>query len=114
MSSNPIALKRQFKIIQHGHTRTDEYYWMRDRGDPAVTQYLRAENEYLEDVLQHTKPLQDKLYQELKGHIKETDSSVPEKKGDYFYYTLTEADKQYPIFCRKKGHVMRLKRSYLT
>ena len=103
MPSNPIALKRQHTITQHDLTRNDEYYWMRDREDPEVMKYLHVENEYLADVLKHTKPLQEKLFQEMKGRIKEVDSSVPEKKGDYFYYTRTEANKQYPIHCRKKG-----------
>jgi oligopeptidase B len=105
MPSNPIPLKRPHTIIQHGKTRVDEYYWMRDREDAEVVQYLQAENEYLTGVLQHTKTLQEKLFQEMKGFIKETDSSVPEKKEDYFYYTRTEANKQYPLFCRKKGSI---------
>jgi len=103
MPSNPVASKRPHIITQHGLSRNDEYYWMRNRDDPEVLQYLHAENEYLAGVLQHTKPLQEKLFQEMKGRIKEVDSSVPEKNGDYFYYTRTEADKQYPIYCRKKG-----------
>ena len=103
MPSNPIASKRQYTIAQHGITRNDEYYWMREREDPEVLKYLHTENEYLEEVMQHTNPLQEKLFQEMRGRIKEVDSTVPEKSGDYFYYARTEANKQYPIFCRKKG-----------
>jgi len=102
MTSNPKALKRLHSITQHGQTRNDEYYWMRERTDPNLMQYLQAENEHLERLLEHIKPLQEKLFQEMKDRIKEVDSSVPEKKGDYFYYKRTEADKQYPIYCRKK------------
>ena len=102
MSSNPTALKRQHTITQHGITRNDEYYWMREREDPEVLKYLRTENDYLEEVMQHTDPLQETLFQEMKARIKEADSSVPEKNGNYYYYTRTEANKQYPIFCRKK------------
>jgi oligopeptidase B len=76
---------------------------MRYREDPEVLKYLRAESDYQEEVMQHTKPLQEGLFLEMKGRIKETDSSAPEKRGDYFYYTRTEAGKQYPIFCRKPG-----------
>jgi len=98
----PIPPKRDYPITQHGVTRNDEYYWMREREDPEVIKYLEAENEYLDKVLSHIKPLQETLFQEMKSRIKEEDSSVPEKYRDYLYYTRTEADKQYPIYCRKK------------
>jgi oligopeptidase B len=75
---------------------------MRDREDPGVIDYLRAENDYLELVMQHTKPLQARLFLEMKGRIPEQDSSVPEKKGDYFYYSRMERNRQYPVYCRKK------------
>ncbi len=103
MSFSPMAPKRPYTIAQHGETRVDNYYWLRDRDDPEVLKYLRAESDYLEEVLGHTKPLQDMLYAEMKGRMMETDSSVPEKRGPYFYYTRTEAGKQYPIFCRRKN-----------
>jgi oligopeptidase B len=102
MKPHPIAPKRPFQITQHGITRNDEYYWMRDRADPEVMQYLQAENEYLEEVLQHTRPLRELLFEEMKGRIKETDETVPEKHGDYFYYKRYVQGKQYPIHCRKK------------
>lgn len=102
MPSHPTASKREYLITQHDLTRNDEYYWLRNREDPQVLSYLQAENEYLEEVLHHTKPLQEQLFQEMKARIKEEDSSVPEKNGDYFYYTRMEANKQYPLFCRKK------------
>ena len=102
MSFSPLAPKRPYTITQHGETRVDNYYWLRNREDPEVLKYLRAESDYLEEVMGHTKPLQDILYAEMKGRMMETDSSVPEKRGAYFYYSRTEAGKQYPIFCRKK------------
>lgn len=105
MSFFPTAPKRPHPITQHGETRVDNYYWMRDRQDPEVLNYLRAENDYLEEVLGHTKPLQELLYAEMKSRMLETDSSVPEKRGAYFYYTRTETGKQYPIFCRKKESI---------
>jgi oligopeptidase B len=103
MSFFPTAPKRPFTITQHGETRIDNYYWMRDRQDPEVLKYLRAESDYLEEVLGHTKPLQEMLYAEMKGRLRETDSTVPEKRGDYSYYTRTQAGQQYPVFCRKKN-----------
>jgi len=103
MSFFPMAPKRPYQITQHGETRVDNYYWMRDRQDPEVMRYLRAESDYLEEVMGHTKPLQEVLYAEMKGRIKETDSTVPEKRGEYFYYTRTEEGQQYPIYCRKKN-----------
>jgi len=103
MSSFPIAPKRPKEITQHGQTRVDDYFWMRFKKDPEVLKYLHAEQDYLEEIMQHTKPLQETLFQEMKGRIKEDDSSAPEKEGDYFYYTRYEPGKQYPFFCRKKG-----------
>ena len=87
----------------HGETRVDDYYWLRDRGDPDVIAYIEAENSYTRAVMHHTEALQDQLYQEMKGRIKETDLSVPERVDAYFYYTRTEAGRQYPILCRRQG-----------
>src|SRR5215207_4286822 len=103
MLSYPTAPKRPYEITQHGQTRIDNYYWMRDRSDPEVLKYLHAENDYLEEIMGHTKSLQGTLYAEMKGRIKETDSTVPEKRGEYFYCSRTQEGKQYPIYCRKKG-----------
>ena len=103
MLSFPIAPKQPKEITQHGQTRVDNYFWMRYREDPEVLKYLHAEQDYLEEVMQHTKPLQEQLFQEMKGRIKEDDSSAPEKNGEYIYYTRFEAGKQYPFYSRKKG-----------
>ena len=102
MPTFPIAPKRPHKILQHGHTRVDDYYWLRNREDPVVLEFLKAQMDYLEEVMDHTKPLQETLFSEMKGRIQETDSTVPEKRGAYLYYERTEAGKQYPIFCRRK------------
>ncbi|HEX5810155.1 MAG TPA: S9 family peptidase [Anaerolineales bacterium] len=101
--SFPIAPKRPKEITQHGQTRVDNYFWMRYREDPEVLKYLHTEQDYLEEVMQHTRPLQEQLFQEMKGRIKEDDSSAPEMDGDYLYYTRFEAGKQYPFYCRKKS-----------
>jgi len=102
MPNFPIAPKRPHEITQHGHTRVDDYYWLRNREDPDVLKFLKAQTDYLEDAMGHTKPLQETLFSEMKGRIQETDSNVPEKRGAYLYYDRTEAGKQYPIFCRRK------------
>ena len=103
MITFPIAPKQPKEITQHGQTRLDNYFWMRYREDAEVLKYLHAEQDYLEEIMQHTKPLQEQLFQEMKGRIKEDDSSAPEKEGEYFYYTRYETGKQYPFYCRKKG-----------
>jgi oligopeptidase B len=103
MMNFPIAPKQPKELTQHGQTRVDNYFWMRYRVDAEVLKYLHAEQDYLEEIMQHTKPLQEQLFQEMKGRIKEDDSSAPEKEGEYFYYTRYETGKQYPFYCRKKG-----------
>lgn len=87
----------------HGEVRVDDYYWLRERDNPEVIQYLEAENAYTEAVMKPTAALQEKLYQEMLGRIKETDLSVPERIEDYYYYSRTEEGKQYRIHCRKRG-----------
>ncbi|MCA9946786.1 MAG: S9 family peptidase, partial [Anaerolineales bacterium] len=101
--SPPIAAIKPKELTLHGHTRIDNYFWLRERENPEVIAYLEAENAYTEKMMAHTKPLQEELYAEMVGRIQETDSSAPVKKGDYFYYDRTEAGKQYKIHCRKRG-----------
>jgi oligopeptidase B len=97
----PFAAEHPQAITTHGHTRIDPYYWMRDREDPEVIQYLEAENAYLRACLQHTEGFQERLFQEIKGRIKENDQSVPYRLGPYLYYHRFEEGKEYPIYCRK-------------
>jgi oligopeptidase B len=89
----------------HGELRVDDYFWLRDRGDPDALAYLEAENRYTAGVMRHTEGLQERLYQEMRQRIKETDLSVPERLDDYFYYSRTEAGGQYPIYCRRPGEL---------
>ena len=97
----PEAPKRAKELRIHGDTRSDPWFWLRDIDDPATMEYLRAENHYTEAVMKSTEGLQSSLYQEMRGRIKEDDSTVPEKEDDYYYYVRFETDGQYPIFCRK-------------
>ena len=91
------------KLEKHGHTRVDNYYWLKDRENPAVIEYLEAENSYMSAMMEHTKPLQETLFNEFKARIKQSDSSAPYRKDGYLYYTRTEAGRDYPVYCRKKG-----------
>ena len=99
----PIAKTDPKADTLHGETRTDPYFWMREKSSPEVIAYLDAENAYTDAVLSPTAQLQEALYAEMKGRIQETDLSVPYKYGDYFYYSRTEEGKQYPLRCRKRG-----------
>ena len=87
----------------HGETRVDDYYWLREKSNPKVVEYLKAENDYADAMMQPTKEFRETLYKEMLARIKETDVEVPFKRDGYFYYTRTEQGKQYAIFCRKKG-----------
>jgi oligopeptidase B len=97
----PVAKVVPKSITVDGDTRVDNYFWLRDRNDPATIKYLEDENTYTESMTRHTDALQSKLYSEMLGRIKQTDLSVPTKRDDYFYYSRTEEGKQYAIFCRK-------------
>ena len=99
----PVAKKAPKTTEVNGHKLVDNYYWLRDKKNPQVKAYLEAENKYTDAVMKPTEGLQKKLYGEMLSRIKETDVEVPYKEGGYFYYTRTEAGKQYGIRCRKKG-----------
>ena len=99
----PDAPKRPSQFTIHGENRVDEYAWLRQRDNPEVLDYLAAENRYAERMMAHTDELQERLYQEIIGRIKQTDLSVPHRKGDYFYYTRTVEGQNYPILARKQG-----------
>ena len=101
----PIAEKIEKKLSIHGETRIDEYYWLNQRGDKKVINYLNAENSYRDNYMKDYKGLEDELFQEIKSRIKEDDSSVPYLDNGYYYYTRYEKGKQYPIYCRKKENL---------
>ena len=99
----PKAEKIKQELKAHNQIRIDDYYWLNERENPKVLDYLQAENEYTEFAMQHTKNLQEKIYNEIVGRIKQTDLSVPYKLNGYYYYTRYEEGKEYPVYCRKKG-----------
>jgi oligopeptidase B len=99
----PTTEKRPHTREIHGYKLVDNYYWLREKQNPAVIQHLEAENAFTERAMEPLKPLQEKLYTEMLGRIKQTDLSVPARNGPYFYYSRTEEGKQYPFVCRKQG-----------
>lgn len=99
----PKAAIKPKELTTNGHTRVDNYYYLNERENPEVIKYLNAENTYLDQVLAPVKTLQDKLFTELKGRIKEQDESVPYKDSNYFYYTRYITGGEYPIYCRRNG-----------
>jgi len=99
----PMTEKKTRTTRIHNDTMVDDYFWLREKTNPEVIAHLEAENQYAEAMMKPTAALQQKLYDEMVGHIKETDRSVPYQWGAYFYYTRTEQGKQYPINCRKHG-----------
>jgi oligopeptidase B len=102
----PPVAKKEPKVLKiHGYEMTDNYFWMRDRNDkkdPAVIEYLNAENAYTESFMGQHKGFVDNLYKEMIGRIKQTDLSVPYKLGEHWYYSKTEEGKQYPTYVRAK------------
>jgi oligopeptidase B len=99
----PRAEKIKKELTIHNHTRVDNYYWLKQRENPGVIAYLKAENDYLNTMLKHTEELREKLFKEIVGRIKKDDSSVPYKHNGYYYYTRYREKDEYPIYCRKKG-----------
>ena len=90
----------------HGVVRVDDYHWLRERGDPAVTAHLEAENAYTHAVMAPTEDLQETLFAEIKGRIKQTDMSVPYREGAHLYYTRYEDGREYPIHCRRPADAL--------
>jgi oligopeptidase B len=99
----PQAPEIPHEIAEAGHTRNDPFFWLREKANPDVLKYLQAENRYTETALKPTEKLRDTIYHEMRRRIKEDDVSVPQKIGDYYYYSRTETGKQYAVHCRKKG-----------
>jgi oligopeptidase B len=99
----PVARREPLAVELHGDRRVDDYFWLREKDDPAVRAYLEAENEYTAAMMKPTEHLQESLYQEMLARIKQSDLSVPARLGRFFYYSRTEEGKQYSIWCRRAG-----------
>lgn len=98
----PVAKKIKKELVIHEDIRIDNYYWLNDRDNPEVISYLKSENEFYNGMTAHTKPFQEELFKEMKGRIKEDDSSVPYKLNGYWYKTRYETGREYPIYSRFK------------
>ena len=109
MKKNEIIEPRAEKInkimTMHNHERIDEFYWLNERGNQKVIDYLNSENDYRNSYMEDYKDLENELFEEIKSRIKEDDSSVPYLDNGYYYYTRFEKGKQYPIYCRKKENL---------
>ena len=99
----PIAEAIPDTFVNFGTERIDPYYWLKDKNNPKVIDYLKAENAYTDTVMASTKELQKRIYNEIIGRIKEDDESYPTFKNGYYYYSRSEKGKQYRTFCRRKG-----------
>ena len=103
MIAQPTAPRVDHREVRHGATVVDDYFWLREKSNPKVTQYLEAENAYTAAMTRDQQPFSEALYKEMLGRIKQTDLSVPTSRRGYLYYSRTEEGKQYPIQCRRKG-----------
>ena len=101
----PVAKKVPKTTKIHDEALVDDYFWLREKTNPEVVEYLKAEDAYASAMMATTTSFQEALYKEMLGRIKETDVNVPYRNGEYFYYSRTVKGKQYPIQCRKKGSV---------
>ena len=99
----PSAEQKEHLLLWHGEKVNDPFFWLREKSNPKVIQYLEAENAYTAAMTKQLQPFADALYKEMLGRIKQTDLSVPTRRGPYFYYSRTQEGKQYPIQCRKKA-----------
>ncbi|HKK11958.1 MAG TPA: hypothetical protein VJ945_03955, partial [Flavobacteriaceae bacterium] len=98
----PVAKKIPKEFMVHGEVRTDDYFWLNQKENQEVLEYLNAENKYFEQMTAHTKALETKLFEEMKSRIKEDDQSVPYKYNGYWYIVKYETGMDYPIYTRKK------------
>lgn len=98
----PLATIKPTELVKHGHKRVDNYYWMKDRENPEVIDYLNKENEFYQKETAHLKSFQNDLFEEMKSRIKEDETSVPYFFNGYYYITRFEKGKDYPIYSRKK------------
>jgi oligopeptidase B len=105
MTTPPVATIKPKQLASPHGTRTDNYYWLNERENPQVLDYLKQENAYFDEKMAPVKTLEDKLFNEMKGRIKEQDASVPYRDNGYYYYTRYETGGEYPLYCRKAGNL---------
>ncbi|MDP1831927.1 MAG: S9 family peptidase [Geothrix sp.] len=99
----PVARQMEHVSLWHGEKVDDPWFWLREKANPEVVAYLNAENAYTGAMTKDLQPFSEALYKEMLGRIKQTDLSVPVRRGAFYYYSRTEEGKQYPIQCRRKA-----------
>jgi oligopeptidase B len=99
----PKAEKIRKELVKHNNIRIDNYFWLNEKENPKVIEYLKAENNYLNKKLKHTENLQEKIYNEIIGRIKQEDKSVPYLDNGYYYFHVFKGNKEYPVYCRQKN-----------
>ncbi len=113
MIEAPLAAMMEHVMLMHGDKRNDPFYWLRERDNPAVIEYINQENEYFDQIMQPLSKVRQNLYQEMKARIKEDDSSPPFKERNYYYYKRYEATLEYPFYCRKYQDLKNPEQVYL-
>src|SRR5436190_2311376 len=103
IAASPVTEKKPKVTEINGDRLVDNYFWLREKTNPAVIAHLEAENAYTASMMKPTAALQEKLYNEILSHIKQTDANVPYKQGGYYYFSKTKEGLQYPMFYRQKG-----------
>lgn len=101
----PVARRIPKTTSIHGDTLVDDYFWLREKTNPEVIEYLETENAYTDSMMQGSEAFQESIYEEMLSRIQETDVRVPYIKDGFYYYSRTEKGKQYPIYCRKKDNL---------
>ena len=99
----PVAPQKAHESLWHGEKVSDPWFWLREKANPEVVAYLNAENAYTEAMTKDLQPFSEALYKEMLGRIKQTDLSVPVRRGGFYYYSRTEEGKQYPVQCRRQA-----------
>ena len=99
----PVAKKIPYQHKLHGDVRQDDYYWLKEKTNPEVIQYLEEENKYYDEIMQPLKNFAENIFQRMVDRVPDTEEFVPIQHGPYFYYARMEKDKQYPIYVRKKA-----------
>lgn len=97
----PIPARRPHSLVTHGDERVDDWYWLREKDNPEVIAHLEVENAHTEAAVAHLAPRREKLFEEIKSRIQETDASAPYRDGDWWYYARQLEGSQYAIRCRK-------------
>ena len=101
-AASPVAKKVNHTFTEFDNTRIDPYHWLTDPEDPEVIALLESENAHVENMLRHTKDVQEEVYEELVARIEKRYESLPTKRNGYWYYVRYDEDSEYPYYCRKK------------